>query len=386
MDYKVGPMEPVKQTKLTIKFPGDASQWNLENIDLPVEVRRLDSALVGRTLATGSLNVGPGTYVARAVAPGGEFTGSVEVPPGKAEASVLMRFSDQSSLHGVDAALEGTTARGQQSLYSYDLLTGHLLQGEPLVAGPLIERQGNGTMRAGATAGSAVLRIQSPDSPSCMIASLPQSIAAHVSWLDASDARGPNVVFQLDHPQAQLLLLYLSRNAIADAQLAAQSATLTATQLLRGKKWDPLAGALGAYVLLRQNDDEARVTEELHERSHQLWKYNSPLPDAWCIWAECQARAGEHQQAFETLLELNYRGLPFFSDGLRIAGIRLAKYLQPKALPQLDASARERAAVLLSRLRWLGMHAVPGQPILKMVGFDPADTEQYQDFWRSTGQ
>lgn len=388
-------MEPAKRTKLTVQFPRDASRWNPDNVELPVEVRRSDSALVGRTLASGSLDVGPGSYVARAVAPGGEFSGSIEVPAGLAEARVHLRFYDQAGSRSVGNSLGNSVAKAYGSLEDapaakpaepahFDLLQGHLLEGRPLTPAGAAQRDANGRMRAGAASGSMVLRVSCRSGGATLIAPIPESAAAHLAWEDASSDERPDAAFHFDHPQAELLLSYIRTNAIADAQLAAHSATLTATQLLRGKKWDPLAGALGAYVLLRLGSDDAGLNAELELRSKQLWRYNPTFPDAWCIRAECRARAGEHQAALETLLELKDRGLPLFSDGLRIAGLLLDAYLKPAALPGLDANLRRQATVLLRRLRWLGLHALPGEPILKLSNFDPANAEQYQQFWQST--
>lgn len=385
-------MEPAKSTKLTVQFPRDASRWNPDNVELPVEVRRSDSALVGRTLASGSLNVGPGTYVARAVAPGGEFAGSVEVPPGSTEARLHLRFYGQSnsrhagSSHATleHAPPEQATAKTSHRISTFELLEGHVLEGHPLPHAVTIQPDGNGMMRVPSSSGPMMLRVKASHGVSTLVSPIPQSIAGYLSCADASSEKRLDVDFHFDHPQAQLLLSYLRSNAIADAEVAAQSATLTAAQLLRGKKWDPLAGALGAYVLLRQSDDQADLTAELNDRSEQLWKYNPMFPDAWCIRAECRARAGENGLALETLLELDHRGLPFFSEGLRIAGLRLIDCLRPEVLPDLDESARRQASVLLRRLRWLGLHALPAEPILKLANFDPGDAEQYQAFWRST--
>ncbi|MGN6544881.1 MAG: hypothetical protein ACTHK7_07515, partial [Aureliella sp.] len=311
MEYKVEAMEPAKRTKLTVQFPRDASRWNPDNVELPVEVRRSDSALVGRTLASGSLDVGPGSYVARAVAPGGEFSGSIDVPAGLAEARVHLRFYDQSGSRSVGnslgsfgnsaaksyAAMEDAAAAKSAEPAQFDLLQGHLLEGRPLTPAGATVRDANGRMRAGATSGSMVLRVSCRPGGATLVAPIPESAAAHLAWEDASSGERPDAAFHFDHPLAELLLWYIRSNAIADAQLAAHSATLTATQLLRGKKWDPLAGALGAYVLLRLGGDDAELTAELDRRSEQLWKYNPTFPDAWCIRAECRARAGEHEIA-----------------------------------------------------------------------------------------
>jgi hypothetical protein len=280
----------------------------------------------------------------------------------------------------------------QPAAYQFDLLAGHLLQGRPLVANELsptsssavIQRDAWGMLRIASAQGPLVLRVRSLDNSPGLITPIPQSAAAHLSWTAATSGDRPDVLFQLDHPQAQLLLSFLRGNSLAEAELAASSTTLTAAQLLKAKKYDPVAGALGAYTLLRQSDHVEAVTAELDERSAQLWKYNRTFPDAACIRAECLARSGEHALALETLLHLNSLGLPLFSAGLNIACLRLADYLEGEALTDLGGDQRPNARVLLRRLRWLGLHAVPGESILKLVHFDPSNATQYAEFWYST--
>jgi hypothetical protein len=84
------------------------------------------------------------------------------------------------------------------------------------------------------------------------------------------------------------------------------------------------------------------------------------------------------------LLSLDRLGTPFFSAGLSIAGMRLGEYLDPDEPLDMNEDQRRQATILLRRLTWLGMHAVPGEPIVKLADFDPGDAQQYQEFWQST--
>src|SRR5207245_2876149 len=73
---------------------------------------------------------------------------------------------------------------------------------------------------------------------------------------------------QLDNSAANLLLHYRARGYAKQAAEAIDSPQLDAEELLRGKKQDPLAAAVGAYALLRFAE-----LERLHDWTTNLYRW-----------------------------------------------------------------------------------------------------------------
>jgi hypothetical protein len=207
---------------------------------------------------------------------------------------------------------------------------------------------------------------------------IPDAALEHATFRNGDDVVGLEP--GLNHAQANLALGYLRRGALIDAEVAGRSDLLSEAEvLLRGKRWDPLAAALGAYLLLRQHPSDDRM-ERL---SMRLREYNPRLTDAYCIASERLARRGENEAALEELLKgFNEMGLPFFTDGFTLAARHLTRILRcdRRDVPWLDDVRQSQASLLLSRLDWLAAYRVLGRPVLTFQGFDPIVGPQYDDF------
>jgi hypothetical protein len=183
---------------------------------------------------------------------------------------------------------------------------------------------------------------------------------------------------RLANDQAELVLDYLRRGALSEAGAAVGSVWMSAHEMLSHKRWNPLAAALGAYVLFRAG----RPASEVEEWVSRLGEYNPLFPDALCLRAEVLARRQEHAAALAVLLELDAVGLPFFGEGLTMACARLAHYLRRGGdqTKWMNASRRAEALRLLTRLNWQGAHRVLGEPVLTLEGFDPLDPADMGEF------
>jgi hypothetical protein len=173
----------------------------------------------------------------------------------------------------------------------------------------------------------------------------------------------------LRNPAAEALLGYYRAGQLgqAGAMLAGNRPALIAEDLLYGKFEDPIAAAVGAYVLLRLGE-----TARLHEWTKNLLNFFSWLPDGLPIRAEHLARRGAHTEALALLRRLPERGLPIFSDGLSYAIGRLQQYL---AAARSQPPAGRRPAdeeALLARLRLFAAFAELDEPLLVFSGRDPA--------------
>lgn len=352
----------------------------VDDRELPVEVRRADAALITRSRSRDIVELLPGEYFVLARLPDGEeLRGRVLITSGQSTARVELAVPDP------EAAIGGRdTRRDRERSADVALLCGHLFVGESLHDFPpwWPEPDETGRVRlrdSWAPPGPGMLRYRRPGAAGRVVLwPIPDAARDHAAFqlIDDRDGLEP----RLDHPQADLVLGYLRQGALAEAEVSSDSVLMTAGEMLRQKRWDPLAAALGAYLLLRHHALDGRA----QTWGARLREYNPSLPDAYCINAELLARDKEHAQALDELLcGLNKFGLPFFTEGLTLAGSRLARYLRvdPDDVPWLDDARREEARLLLTRLDWLGAHRVLGRPVLTLEGFDPSRFRDYKEFW-----
>jgi len=302
---------------------------------VPVDVhRRDDFALIGSVASDESLSLEPGAYVAVVRLPFGEFVGeefTLSVSGEPASRTV--------SLSGVPTILRehlGVPTQAVASRWSSELRPGWLAfnpfngelfwAGDSNVAGVL-----PGTLSfVGLTDGRARFFALIPKMDRKNAANLSTYLIAvpaspyQSMGLDVTlraDGR-PAVRANWQNHTATILLEYIKMGATSSASSLARTSEISAMELVSKKASDPLAGALGLYVLLSQN-----ALEQIGRRCENLFKFNEWSADGSVIFAEYLARIGEHQKARDTLLTLESRGLPAFSMGIRIGLSLFDKYL-----------------------------------------------------------
>ena len=115
--------------------------------------------------------------------------------------------------------------------------------------------------------------------------------------------------------QAELLLGYLADGSLEMARRIGDALIDDAERLLEEKVGDPSAAAVGGYYLLR-----ARRLDLLHDWSRNLANLFQWLPDGAVIhaWHLLRQEKPDIGQARARLLEAERRGLPLYTQGLRL--------------------------------------------------------------------
>jgi hypothetical protein len=339
--------------------------------ELPVEVRKRNLALVARTLSSRSVKVDPGEYVVTARLPAGQEL-HAEVEAHGTQQTVVLRLDEEEASPRESLALQHFLAEPQP---------------DPAQRRPRSVRIRwlEGNLFTGQVGRRTTQVKYYPDHPPKMVAGRDLPVHAqllergqvvvtkavpaardHDAYLALTPREGGGLKLDvhLEHPTANLLLHYRTQGQVEQASATADFG-LQAKELLRAKRQDPVAAAVGAYALLRFAD-----LKRLHEWTENLRHWFRWLPDGVAIRAEHLARRGRHEEAFRVLMELPHRGVPLFSDGLSFALDRLSLYVEenpPLKVPKTKVSgARE----LLVRLRALSRTVDFGEPVLTFRG-DP---------------
>jgi hypothetical protein len=380
------------------------------SLDLPVEVRKPNLALVARTLSSQSVEVEPGPYYVTATLPAGqELTQTVEVAEGEHASVELSPDTCDESPHELhefahfflnretvapsvwpklEAGMPGATERGLESLGGTAVAEGKLrLFSGNAVLDQLQPRNDLLPQHTYTMDGLTQFEIYGVEAP--LMAQLLQPNAPPLNvGLPAAPNTSCTIVLsrqpdnthtldvQLEHRVADLLLHYREQGRFSQAVTALDSQAMNAKTLLRQKKRDPLAAAVGAYGILRFGQ-----LEQLHDWTKNLWQWFPWLPDGAAIWGEHLARLGRHDEALAVFLELPKRGLPFFSEGLSYAIDRLRVY-ESLGVKESATETVARATLALEQLQRFIPYADFGRPILTYTGLDPTrpDDSPLDDF------
>jgi hypothetical protein len=115
-------------------------------------------------------------------------------------------------------------------------------------------------------------------------------------------------------PAADAILCYLQRGDMYSAQAMEEWVEEAESMVLTDDR-DPYSGAVGAYLLLR-----LRRFDRLKEWTRELADRFDFLPDGCVLWAWqlMHARPDHAREARTYLLRAADRGLPVYSEGLRL--------------------------------------------------------------------
>jgi hypothetical protein len=121
--------------------------------------------------------------------------------------------------------------------------------------------------------------------------------------------------------------------------------------LVKFKKWSPMAATIGALILLR-----ARRWDKLHDWIRNLANWFPQFPDAAVLWTEqCLQQPNPIEQPFEALqylLLLEHGPLPVFGETLGYAARQVHAFL---ALEGLPSNAKDKLQKIQLRLQ----HVLP---------------------------
>lgn len=364
----------------TLRFALPLRSSELQNIDVPVEVRDLKMRLIGETTATGTLTVPQGKrYVVTARLPAGQVI-SEFIDAGESDLTVTLSLpQEEETLHDweegptyfasqraqrssappllrkITARLEGLETLGLESMRGAGLeampepleaaappelpqatvhfFTGNVLAGNAQPVDIQVERRSSSEAMAELVippAGeSRWLHCRYSDGSTVNLA-LPVSGASGCTIVIRREATRYWIEAYPRNQNASLLLGY-AQNRLGDEE------SKLAERLLYEKFGDPLAAAVGAYSLLRVSS-----LTRMHDWTANLMLSFPTLPDGAAVRGEHLARLGRHEEAFEAFVAVTQRGLPIFSDGVRFTYDRLRYYAdESSGIPSMQDRLRE---------------------------------------------
>jgi hypothetical protein len=173
----------------------------------------------------------------------------------------------------------------------------------------------------------------------------------------------------LHHAEAELLLRYCEQGRWQLAAGVSESPAVSAEALLKVKREQPIAAAVGAYALLRLGE-----LERLHDWSENLMNWFEWLPDGAAVRGEHLARTGEHKKALRAFCELVRRGLPYFSDGLSYAVDRLRLY-RGIGEKHFDAAEMKECEEALALLEPFSLYTDFSKALTTFTGLKPGSPD-----------
>ena len=394
-----------------VAFRLDFKSFELQSLDLPIEIRKLNATLMARPLSTELVKLPAGQYYATASLPAGQrllSTFEVIDPPvqdplvvtlapdpedespheweevphflGRSKASMTLRPEPQTKKGSLESSLETTRPRFRSARPA---ASAPLLR---VFSGNVVERTHRAeptreVLRQTEFEHDRLVQFEVPGRDAPLIAQLVvpggrvQNMALPVSGANrlrlVVDRRSGRLQMEgyLENSAANMLLQYAGAGVANAAATASRAAALDGEQLLMQKMADPIAAAVGAYALLRIGS-----LDQLHDWTSNLRARFGWLPDGAAICGEHLARLGRHQEAFEAFAEVPRRGLPAFADGLfyTVERVKLYASRQAKSQQRIDPA---RAQAVFDQLQAFAGLARRQRPITTYPGIDVAEPD-----------
>jgi hypothetical protein len=369
----------------------------LRALDLPVEIRKPNSALVARTSAAGAVTLRPGSYYASAELPGGQqLLHAFEIadqdltivlspePEDESrnewqEVTHYLQAPAQPRRESPSRDLQGRIVRGLESAPGPAMVQARfrLFAGNPLTGSIGVKpRMADVTVHAFEQGRAVQFRVSVGQDP--LIVQLIEPGAAVRNMVVAAApfttsliafSRRPDATctmdVHLDHGTADMLLRYGASSSTSAAAQTSRSTLLDAERLLMEKGQDPIAAAVGGAAILRFGE-----LKWLHDWTANLYRRFTWLPDGAAIHGEHLARRGKHVEAAACFVDVPERGLPLLSDALFYTVERLKWYagIKPEEAPDIDQARVNDALEQL--LPWATL-AHRQRPITSYPGLDP---------------
>lgn len=193
--------------------------------------------------------------------------------------------------------------------------------------------------------------------PSLVALPISENEEAYIEIVAADDA--PVIRVKPRNPRTALQLGYLAADMFEEGSRVAPADAEEAKEMLRGKTDSPVAAAIGAYILLAGGG-----LERLSAWVRNLYEWIDWLPDGAVIYGELLARRGDHKNAISMFLEIEERGLPLLTGGVRIIMRRLTGYASLMRHDKISGERANDVARLLSKLSELTGHLKDDQSLL----------------------
>jgi hypothetical protein len=166
---------------------------------------------------------------------------------------------------------------------------------------------------------------------------------ARVDELEGQETLVYSVRVATREPIADAIMNYLQRGDLYSAESMGEWIP-SAETMLEKKMNDPHAAAVGAYLLLR-----LKQFDRLHNWAKNLANWFEFLPDGCVIWAwqRIFQAPRERDQIEKYLFKAASRGLPFYTEGLRllIDGLEMIEKV-PKSTTALNKVRKQSGVVL----------------------------------------
>ncbi len=353
----------------------------IRSLDVPVEVRKPNMALVQRALASESIDIEPGTYFVSAALPSGEklFT-QVDIVEGS---NVEVVLESEREPVGEPFWLTPETAGQGFEYLSFFTIAGLVKFREPEVK---IARYA-GNFFTGLHSSAEYLKLRTEPEHPLLIKGGQTNQLIQIQRLDdtpfntllpAQDRESCEVHLKyspeiglfpevrLTHPEADLLLQYLDAGYLREASVLVNSKSLDFALLFSEPMGMTQAAVIKAYTLLRLGQ-----LDHLGNWSRTLFESVNWLADSLIIRAEHLARLGRHREALALLTNLASRDIPCYSDGLSYAVDRLRLYTRYGS-DSFTVTEAYLAKTVLARLEEFVSFADLERPILTYTGLDPS--------------
>jgi len=371
-------------------------------LDVPLEIRRPDSSLVKRTVASDGVDLPAGSYYVSARLPGGQRLAQPFTIAAAQTAPLdltLQPDPEDESPHeweGLSQFLQrrptARTASANVPRLNRPAPGTRSAAPVPAVAPPML-RVFSGNAVAGALTiepAAQLMTLVNHDpgrvwhykvapSQHRLIAQFIQPgkavynmvlpvgpMQAALIALSRTDDGAYHVEPHPEHSDADMMLGYCGQSIATAIDGTSRSASLSAERLLDRKAGDPVAAAIGACAILRLGD-----MTRLHDWTANLFDWFPWLPDGAAIRGEHLARMGRHAEAARVLMLVPMRGLPIVADALFYAIERLKWYAQLDggAAAGFDTHGAQRA---LAQLQPFAGYVHRLRPLVSYSGLDPA--------------
>jgi hypothetical protein len=369
-------------------------------LDVPLEIRRPDSSLVQRTLASDGVDLPAGSYYVSARLPGGQRLAQPFTIPAAQTAPLdltLQPDPEDESPHEWESVSQflqrrPTAAAPPKAAQADPAAMKSTAAPLPAVALPMLRVfSGNavaGTLKVEPAAQFMTLENHDPGrvwhyrvapsqhrliaqfiQPGKVVYNIVLPVGPMQSALVAFSRTTDGAYHVEPHPEhavADMVLGYCGQSVATAMDGTSRSASLKAESLVDQKAGDPVAAAIGACAILRLGD-----LTRLHDWTANLCDWFPWLPDGAAIRGEHLARLGRHAEAARVLMMVPMRGLPIVADALFYAVERLKWYAH------LDGSAAagfdtQGAQLALSHLQPFASYVHRLRPLVSYSGLDPA--------------
>jgi hypothetical protein len=323
---------------------------------LPIEIRRLDLALVDRNISGWEFELSEGDYFVTSTLPDGRKLFGQGTVTGEETTILLSLDADRDQGESVDLFLPGqdVDATIEVRQFTGNILTGDIVDQSRQFPDPF-------SFDVEGTSSTPIIQVlKTGFAPLNML--IPVYSSEECKVLIRAKEGPVKVEIRLEDPAADVMLQYLVNGYLREAAILAQSEFLK--DLFPAM--DHSSQLVQLYTLLRVGELDELTSKIFDTEFVDFSEFTSP--DSSAIRGEVLARLGRHQEAFEAFLELEARGVPVFTDGVFYATQRLKIYRSVLEMSSLKNDISSYS--ILSRLQRIATYQTSDYPIVAYTGYD----------------